>query len=447
MLEHHLARDVPDGLLGAADFAPHGVLRPQQLVDQRVRPVGRVVVDHVQFLDHHLALLLDALALEQRVAKDVHQKIEALFEVRLSHLAPVDRQLMLGARVDDPARALHGRADLHRRGPALGALEEHMLYEVGNPGPLVRLIPRAYAHVDVDADRARERHFASRHAQAVGQGGLPKGVGVGDGLLIHAKIVTARFSASQCGPGASWGQPTPRLAVGLRPHPHPRALLLYLRHRARGQPSPAPVLPLNVTLLHRVAKLHRHPQPPGHLGRQPHVLSREVELETRLEVPANSPFGIPRIERVSPVLREMASNSISGGAPAFTPSVNASDRSTPRLSPMKLLMILQMAPEPCGPQYIVWFPISASTDAYLSYTSLSPPTMMHSVPSSAPTVPPLTGASSTLTPRASACAAMREMVSGSVVLKSNSALPEPRRSVCRPPQRPPPPRPAASAAT
>ena len=122
-------------------------------------------------------------------------------------------------------------------------------------------------------------------------------------------------------------------------------------------------------------------------------------------------------------LLETASYSVSGGTPALTPIVNASDRMTPTLSPTRLLTILQTAPEPRSPQYITLSPIRSKTALYFSYVDSSPPTITHKVPFSAPPVPPLTGASSTFTPLDSAASDIRWTVSGSVVLRSKKAVP------------------------
>ena len=56
------------------------------------------------------------------------------------NLRPVVGRLAAGGGVEDAADALDRLGDLHRIGPVLGALEEHVLEEVGDAGDSGRLV-------------------------------------------------------------------------------------------------------------------------------------------------------------------------------------------------------------------------------------------------------------------------------------------------------------------
>ena len=59
-------------------------------------------------------------------------------------------------------------------------------------------------------------------------------------------------------------------------------------------------------------------------------------------------------------------------------------------------------PAPGGPQWTIFFPMAARTGRTASSAAASPPTMMVSVPASAPVGPPLTGQSRAWIPLARA---------------------------------------------
>ncbi|MNY13721.1 hypothetical protein D3C86_1468710 [compost metagenome] len=81
-----------------------------------------------------------------------------------------------------------------------------------------------------------------------------------------------------------------------------------------------------------------------------------------------------------------------------------------------LLMIFTTSPEPRAPQWKMFFPIDLINGITAATSSGSPPIMTVSVACSAPTIPPLTGASMRRAPEARKPALMVWSVSGKVVL-------------------------------
>jgi hypothetical protein len=85
------------------------------------------------------------------------------------------------------------------------------------------------------------------------------------------------------------------------------------------------------------------------------------------------------------------------------------------------LAALTVCPAPAGPTWTIVVPSASSTGWAAATSSSDPPTMMESVPSTAPRSPPETGASSTRKP--SAATAMARAVCGLIVLMSMTSVP------------------------
>ena len=150
-----------------AYVAPQRVARPEHFVDQRVHAGCWVVVNHRQLFVDDVTLVLDVIRTVQRVSEHVEEQFEAVAKVWLGDLAPEGGNLVLGTRVENSADALDLGADLHGIGTRLGALEHHVLDEVGHPRPFVRLVSGADADEDGNRDRPRMWHVARHDPQAV----------------------------------------------------------------------------------------------------------------------------------------------------------------------------------------------------------------------------------------------------------------------------------------
>ena len=109
------------------------MIGPEHLVDQRVHAGCRVVEDHRQLFVDDVTLVLDVVRPVQRVSEHVEEQVQAVAKVGLGDFAPEDGNLVLCTRVQNPADAFDLGAYLHGIGPSLGALEHHVLDEVGRP--------------------------------------------------------------------------------------------------------------------------------------------------------------------------------------------------------------------------------------------------------------------------------------------------------------------------
>ena len=171
ILPHVIHGDVVDRLRGAAHVPAHGLLRPQDFVNEQVHPVGWVVVGHPQLFLDNLPLLLHFLRVQQRVQHQVQEHRKGLREVEPGHLAPEDGNLPVGAGVHHAAHALNGLADLAGRGPVLCPLEGQMLQEVGQAGQFVGFVAGTGSHADGNGNRRGMGHSRGEDAQLVIQYG------------------------------------------------------------------------------------------------------------------------------------------------------------------------------------------------------------------------------------------------------------------------------------
>ena len=91
---------------------------------------------------------------------------------------------------------------------------------------------------------------------------------------------------------------------------------------------------------------------------------------------------------------------------------NASLTATVATPAIRLLQSFATSPAPTAPTWTMCLPMAPRTGRASSRSPASPPTMMASVPSSAPATPPETGASMNRTPRSRSRAATRCEVTG-----------------------------------
>src|SRR4051812_11912003 len=118
----------------------------------------------------------------------------------------------------------------------------------------------------------------------------------------------------------------------------------------------------------------------------------------------------------------MASRTLAMSAPPLAHSSNASATAPMVMPTIIWLASLASSPEPAGPTWVAR-PNTWNTGAARSKSAGSPPTMMASVPFSAPTVPPETGASSCATPRSASRAAWSRASRGWIDAMSMNSVP------------------------
>ena len=142
---------------------------PDQLLEQVLHVILGLVLVHTQLFEDDHSLALDVRRIEPRVRNDVEEDVETEGHVLRRNPGPVGRQLFVGRRVDEPADAFNRIRDLLRRRPALGALEEEVLDEVGDARQSFVLEPRASAEHENDARRVALRHRLRDQARTSGQ--------------------------------------------------------------------------------------------------------------------------------------------------------------------------------------------------------------------------------------------------------------------------------------
>ena len=182
VLEDVVARQLRHRRQRAGDVAAQRVARPDQLLEQVLHVLLRLVLVHLQLLEDHRPFALDVRRLELRVRHDVEQHIEPELHVLGRYARPVRGQLLVGGCVDEPADSLDRVGDLLRCRPAPGALEKEVLDEMRNAGESIVLQARTAAEHQDETRREPLRHrsgdearAAWKHLEAVGgcQDGSP----------------------------------------------------------------------------------------------------------------------------------------------------------------------------------------------------------------------------------------------------------------------------------
>ena len=122
--------------------------------------------------------------------------------------------------------------------------------------------------------------------------------------------------------------------------------------------------------------------------------------------------------QLAPLLDWMMSCRICGSTPAFTPSSMPSLAAIVLQKASMLLTTLATQPLPLSPTRKTLAPMCRSSGRTVSKAPASPPTMTAREACSAPTTPPLTGASSIVTPFSASAAHRRCATLGELVLRS-----------------------------
>jgi hypothetical protein len=140
----------------------------ERLVDTADEVARRVEV-HVHLLDDHALLALDLVGVELRAAEHVDEHVQRRVP-RLGGAAHVvARVLLAGEGVELAADRVDLAGDVPGGRPLLGALEEHVLGEVGDPVGLGGLVARARGQHHEARDGLRLRHRSGQDAKAVGE--------------------------------------------------------------------------------------------------------------------------------------------------------------------------------------------------------------------------------------------------------------------------------------
>ena len=132
--------------------------------------VGCGVAGFGQFLKHHLLFELQMLRLEMRALDEVRKQTDAKRKVGRQQACVESRQLPVGRGIEVAADVLNQLADLTGRAAA-GALEHHVLEQMGDAVEIRLLVPRPGRGVESDRHGFDAGHRPACDPEAVGEGG------------------------------------------------------------------------------------------------------------------------------------------------------------------------------------------------------------------------------------------------------------------------------------
>ena len=164
--QQHVAGEAPDRLGRAENRPAERVVAPVLLGEQLVDEIVGSVLDHLDLFEDHLLLALDLVDRKRRVQHQVRQDVEGPRQVLVHHLDVVAGVLLRRERVEVAAHRVELLRDLLRAAP-LGALEEHVLDEVGDAALLGVLVTGATSQPHAETHRADMRHGLGDEPDAV----------------------------------------------------------------------------------------------------------------------------------------------------------------------------------------------------------------------------------------------------------------------------------------
>lgn len=160
--------DGEDVRLGTEDGATEGLALEGDGVEVVEDDLLELLVDLLLLAEDYVALALDGGGLELGVLEDVGDDVDGGGDVLAEALGVVDGLLARGVGVEVRANILDFELERVLCAPA-GALEGHVLQEVGGPVRLVRLGPRACVYPHTDRCCLRMRLRLSGDCEAIGQ--------------------------------------------------------------------------------------------------------------------------------------------------------------------------------------------------------------------------------------------------------------------------------------
>ena len=171
----------PHALGRAEDRVAVGMRGAERLgVQLEDEVVGRVV-HAVDLLEHHVALEGEVLVAEQRPADQVGEDVDGQRQVGVEDVGLVAGVVAAGVGVEAPAPHLELERDLVRGAP-LGALEHHVLEQMGDPHHGASLVGAGGPDPDPQCGRAHPRQLLRQEGAAVGCARLEQPVVETDGL-------------------------------------------------------------------------------------------------------------------------------------------------------------------------------------------------------------------------------------------------------------------------
>src|SRR5438309_1885271 len=150
--------------LRPCDVAAQRMVGPDQLFEEVLDVILRLVLVHPELFQDHHPLALDIGRIKSGVGHDVEEDVQTEFHVLGRDARPVGGELFVGGCVDESANALDRVGDLLRRRPPVRSLEIQVLDEVRHAGETFVLEPRASGKHQHDARRMPLRHRLDHHA-------------------------------------------------------------------------------------------------------------------------------------------------------------------------------------------------------------------------------------------------------------------------------------------
>ena len=142
-----------------------------QLEDQ---VVGRVL-DPVDLLEDDVALGLEIALAQQRTADEVGEDLDRERQVRVEHVGLIAGVVAAGEGVEAAAPDLELQREL-LGGAALGALEHHVLEQMGDAHLLAALVGAGRAHLEAGGRRADARQLLGEDDEPVRRRGAEEPV-------------------------------------------------------------------------------------------------------------------------------------------------------------------------------------------------------------------------------------------------------------------------------
>ncbi len=146
------------------------VVFPESLGEDFVDEIVGVVLVHLDLFEDDAALAGDFIAGEDGVEHEVGEHIEGGGHMLVEHLDVEADGFLAGEGVEVAADGVHFAGDV-LRGARFGALEDHVLDEVGDAVDFGQLVARAGPNPDAHGDGADVVHFFGQNRKPVGQDG------------------------------------------------------------------------------------------------------------------------------------------------------------------------------------------------------------------------------------------------------------------------------------
>src|SRR6266852_3113916 len=159
------------------------MLRPEAARENLMKEIFGIVQVHLDFFEDDLALLLHVFGVKFRAQHEVGDHVEGDGQMLVKNLG-VEADLFLGGEgVEHAADGIHFAGDGFGRA-ALGALENHVLHEVGQAVLPWDFTAGAVADPHADGDGAHVGHGLGDDHEAVGQNVLLNVARFGGHLII-----------------------------------------------------------------------------------------------------------------------------------------------------------------------------------------------------------------------------------------------------------------------